>query len=163
MPTLPQGGLTGQSQGQIHSVFHERLTALRTAAAQAHNSLQGRHQRTWNIPTGLATALMQIGELHKPAFDRTAINNAYEQATADPKAAGTVGDVISCRLQIDYLAAEERAFRSRHCSLPRSFCLGHGRKYGQGQGKVWNETFGVEAAVASFIAAGGATPVTGAP
>lgn len=161
MPNRPSGGPTGQTKGQIDEKFHDLLVSLRTHAAIAHNAVRGRHQTQWYVPPGLQTALLDVAKLHQPAFDRTKLNDAYEAATLDPKNAGTVGDVISYKLQIDYIASMERAFRARHSSLVRSFCHGAGRRYGQGHGKVWDDQYGVEAGVASFIAAGGAS-MTGA-
>lgn len=161
MADMPQGGRTGQSMGRIHDVFHNRLTDLRDQAKQMQNALQGKHQRKWQIPSDYDGGLLAVADLHEPAFNRQAINTNYEEATKDPKAAGTVGDVISLKLQLDYNACEERAFRARHMTLPRAMCLGHGRRFGQGQGNLWGATDGIEAVAASYISAGGAASGVG--
>lgn len=156
MPSAPLGGRTGKTMGKVHEVFHARLSELRDQAKKIQNAFQGKEQRQWQIPSGYTGSLMDIAKLHEPAFDRQEINTTYETATKDPNNAGTVGDVISLKLQIDYNACEERAFRARHTTLCRAMCLGHGRRFGQGQGNLWDEVNGVEAVISAFIAAGGA-------
>lgn len=159
MAEKPQGGLTGEKMGEVHVVFHNRLTDLRDQAKRMHNALQGKAQRQWQIPSDFTGSLLDIAELHNPSFDRTKINDNYEQAVKDPDKPGTNGDVIGLKLQIDYNACEERAFRARHTTLCRAMCLGHARRYGQGHGGLWGSPsdprLGIEAAVSGFIAAGG--------
>lgn len=157
MADVPRGGKTGKKMGNIHATFHDRLQDLQTQARQMHNALQGKAQRQWQIPQGYSRSLMAISSLHSPAFDRTAINDNYEAATRDPANPGTVGDVIGLKLQIDYVACEERAFRARHASYCRTVCLGHARRYGQGQGSLWDGKMGIEGLVAGYIAGGGST------
>jgi|JI9StandDraft_2_1071091.scaffolds.fasta_scaffold50658_3 hypothetical protein len=161
MPDMPQGGRTGTQMAKVHPVFHNRLEELKKQAQQAHNALQGRHQRVWQVPASLSGSLLDIASLHTPAFDRDPVNAEYEQATEDPQNAGTNGDIIALKLQIDYNASEERAFRARHTTLCRAMCLGHGRRIGQGQGTLWGDKDapgGVESVVVAFIAAGGVKP-----
>ena len=149
------GTLKGQKKAEVHEVFANRLTELRDAAAKAVNSFQGKDHRVWNVPTGLSTALLDIANLHLPAFDRTPINEQYVELTAKTETAGTTGDIISLKLQVDYNAAEERAFRTRHMTMSRAFCMGHGRRYGQAYGNLWNAQRGVEGVIAAYQAAGG--------
>lgn len=155
MAEMPQGGSTGRTQARVHTVFHKRLEDLRLQAKKAHNALQGKHQRAWQIPSDYTGDLMAIANLHTPSFEREAINTNYETATASPQSAGTNGDLIALKLQIDYNACEERAFRARHTSLCRAMCLGHGRRIGQGHGNIWDSKYGIESVVAAYIAAGG--------
>lgn len=162
MPDAPQGGVKGKTQGSVHPVFTRRLTDLREQAKKAHNALQGKCQREWQIPADFAGSLLDIATLHQPAFERTPINDNYETVTKDPQNAGTVGDVISLKLQIDYNACEERAFRARHTTLCRAMCIAHGRRFGQGQGNLWDQKTGIEAVMAAFGAAGGANQAGGA-
>lgn len=155
MPDAPAGGRTGRVMGRVHSVCHDRLTELREQARRAHNAIQGKTQRQWQIPSTLTGSILNVPQLHEPAFNRDEINANYAEATRDPGNPGTVGDVIGLKLQIDYIACEERAFRARHTTLCRAFCLANGRRYGQGWGNVWDPKNGVEAAIAAFFAAGG--------
>ncbi len=156
MPEMPQGGRTGQVMGKVHAVFHTRLSDLREQAKLMQNAMQGKAHRSWQIPEGFTGSLLDIAQLHNPAFDRGELNTNYETATSDPSKAGTTGDLISLKLQIDYNACEERAFRARHTTLCRAMCLGHGRRYGQGHGNLWDDKNGIEAVMSAFIAAGGA-------
>jgi hypothetical protein len=151
-----QGGRKGKSKATVHEVFRARVRELRSQAVAAHNAHQGKSQRSWQVPEVLETSLMAIADLHKPAFDRDEINTQYSEVTKSPDEAGTMGDVIALKLQLDYNACEERAFRARHTTLCRAMCLGHGRRVGHGHGGVWDPEVGVEGEVASFIAAGGA-------
>ncbi len=103
--------------------------------------------------------LHDVPHLHDPAFDRTEINTNYEEAMQTMKRIGTVGDIIALKLQIGYVATEERAFRARHSSVCRSIAHMHGRLAGHGLG-----TGGVFPAVRKTvddaIKAGGATQQT---
>ena len=157
MPLGSQGGTKGKPKATIDPVFTGRLRELREQAKNLHNAHQGKAQRNWQIPEDMTTSLLDIKNLHMPAFDREELNNQYAEVTKDADNAGTIGDVISIKMQLDYNAMEERAFRARHTTFCRSMCLGQGRRYGQGHGAVWSPTQGIEAEAAAFLAAGGAT------
>lgn len=157
MPEGSEGGRKGNAQATVHEVFRKRLQELRENAVKAHNALQGKNQRSWEVPKDMTTSLFNIAQLHQPAFDRQAINDEYSKIMKSPDDAGTVGDVIALKLQVDYNACEERAFRARHNSICRAMCLGHGRRVGHGQGGLWDPEIGIEGEVASFIASGGAS------
>ena len=150
------GGPRGSTKASVSTVFTQRLRELQQNADDMQKAFQGEGQRTWQVPTELETSLLDIAKLHDPAFDREEINNEYQNATNDPTNAGTTGDVIALKLQIDYNAMEERAFRHRHMSLCRAMCAGHGRRRGQGRGILWTAGKGVEREFTSIIAAGGA-------
>ncbi len=162
MPEMPQGGRTGQVKAKVHEVFRKRLVDLRDQAKMMQNAMQGKAQRAWQVPADFTGSLLQISKLHEPAFNREPINTEYETATNDPNSAGTSGDLISLKLQLDYNACEERAFRARHVTLCRAMCLGHGRRFGQGHGNLWDDKNGIEAVMSAFIAAGGAAQGGGA-
>jgi len=156
MPLGKYGGNKGKTKATPDATFTDRLRELQRQAKETQNALQGKHQRQWQVPSVLKTSLLDVPNLHKPAFAREELNKQYDTVTKDIAAPGTNGDVIAIKMQIDYNAMEERAFRSRHTSMCRATCLGHARRYGQGHGSVWAATRGIEGEVASFIAAGGA-------
>lgn len=52
-------------------------------------------------------------------FNRDVANLAYQQAYDPANPAGT-GEAMSVKYQVDILAAAERAFRLRHCSVLRA-------------------------------------------
>lgn len=158
--TTPQGGRRGTSKAQVHEVIRRRLADLQKQAQQLQNAQQGKHQRIWQIPSDYEGSTLDVPNLHNPSFDRESVNEEYIALTTSPENAGTMGDVISLKMQIDYNASEERAFRARHATMARSMCLAHGRRYGQGHGNLWDPAYGVEAAMAAWIAQGGAQPGT---
>lgn len=153
--TISEGTIRGKQLGEIHQVFVERLKELQANAVNLQNAFQGKAHRKWQVPSMIETSLLDVSKLHEPAFNRESINTQYDQVTKDRESAGTVGDVISLKLQLDYNACEERAFRARHMSLCRAFCIGHGRRIGQGHGNIWSRNNGIEAMAAGYLAAGG--------
>lgn len=157
MPEKPEGGRKGSTKASVTGVFTNRLRDLHKRAKQMQNAQQGKHQRQWMIPEDMQAEILDVPQLHFNSWDRTEINDQYAQVTKDPAAAGTNGDIISLKLQMDYNACEERAFRARHATLCRVMCLAHGRRFGQGHGEMWFPGKGIEAEVAAFIAAGGAS------
>lgn len=65
------------------------------------------------------------------AFDRSALNNQYVALLNDLTQASPVGSTMVTKLQIDYIAAMERAFRTRHYSSVRARIHAAGRRAGQ--------------------------------
>lgn len=153
-------GLRGKPQSQVDPVFSERLAQLRADCQRQLDGLRGDAQRRWcntASPAGSPLPLdpADIAGLHRPHFDRTGLNTTYAQVVRSFEDAGTVAETIAIKLQLDYLAAEERAWRVRHSSLPRALCHAHGRRAAQAdRGRVFRA---VELAVAEILAAGGAS------
>lgn len=58
----------------------------------------------------------------KAPFDRQGLNTKYEEIHRDAANAGTTGDVIAVKVQADWLAMAERAFRVRQASVCRDNC-----------------------------------------
>jgi len=154
MPEGTAGGLKGQPKATVHPVFAKRLEDLKEQAQNLYKALQAAEHRKWQIPKDFTKDLFLIKQLHEPPFVREPINTEYKTVTQDPDSAGTNGDVISLKLQLDYNAGEERMFRHRHASLARNICNGHGRRYGHGEGRTFPAT---REEVERFIAAGGAS------
>ena len=150
-----QGGRRGNTQASIASVFSKRLKELKQQADECQKAFQGDGQRKWQVPEDLQASLLDIPELHKDAFDRQELNDQYEAAMKSPNGAGTNGDVVALKLQIDYNACEERAFRTRHMTLCRAMAHGHGRRRGQAKGSLWDSGSGISREITSLIAAGG--------
>ena len=105
-------------------------------------------QRKWQIPeaNGWDLNLFSISDMNN-AFDRATINEVYlrAQMKTDPvgdfdKAPAGEGRVSDCqvlKLQIDYMAVRERAFRLRHATSIR--CKMHGATRRRGHSS-WNAT-----------------------
>jgi hypothetical protein len=77
------------------------------------------------------------GDLHdlvgmNSAFSRDVLNSMYSAALFDPNTGGTVGDCITAKAQIDWIATMERAFRTRHASRIRCAAHASARRRGHG-------------------------------
>lgn len=144
----------GNKKGKVWPVFSNFLKGLQEQADSQASAVAGSGFGTWNIPSDLgASHLFDIGSLHDPSFDRDDINANYQQCFQDGSNPGTTGDVIGLKLQIEYLAAAERAFRLRHASTARLICLSGGRRYWHGNGPVFPH---IEESVGKAITAGAA-------
>jgi hypothetical protein len=130
--------MQGKKKARVHETFSNRVKELRAGAKKLAESLQGgdEQQRVWDIPEALADKdLTDVPNLHDPAFDRNEMNANYDETMADAASPGTVGDVMGLKVQIDYVAAEERAFRLRHATSTRCIVVAHGRLAGHGHDK----------------------------
>ncbi len=130
----------GIPKAEIFAVFSDRVSQLSTDLAMSvADSMRGRAQRDWYIPKGWRGEdrdLLDIPQLHMPDFDRDLINRRYGQCvTETPK--GTSGDIIALKLQMEYLAAEERAIRLRHATPVRCIIHGGVRRNGHMQSRVF--------------------------
>ena len=153
MPEGAQGGKKAAAKGQLLPVFTDRIADLRLQAQRTHNAIQGRHQRRWAVPEG-QESLLDIENLHVPAFDRQELNDQYTELTESVESAGTTADVMANKQQIAYVAVEERAFRARHSTICRAFCHGHGRRYGHGQGSLLSPAGGITKNLSTLLQAG---------
>jgi len=110
------------ARSRIHSVFQKLISAFKEQTTKIAEAQQGPGQRVWQAPDDWVGDPFNIAETHKPAFDRQEINTNYLELHAKDSEAG-VGDAGSLKIQLDYTAVAERAFRSRHASNIR--CLAH--------------------------------------
>lgn len=126
----------GQTKGTIDSVFSKRIEDLEKSARTTADSFRYAYTdyRKWSTPDGVKN-LMHVPSMHMPTWDRNSINQIYSAQilNGDPQSGGTCGDLIAMKLQNDFLAAEERAFRLRHASYTRCGAMMHGRFNGQGR------------------------------
>lgn len=144
------------SKGKVHDVFTARIAGLRGEADAMFEAFRGNQQRVWQAADKALHSLTDVENMHKGIFDREEINANYSQIAEDQENLGSGGDVAGLKLQIDYLAVEERAFRVRHMSLSRAFHHAHARARGQGKGPLWGENSGVMSLVKHCLRAGGA-------
>lgn len=143
---------TGQKKGQVHEVFKKRLENLQENAGKNYKGQKFEDQRVWDIPKDLgAQHLFEIAKLHDTSFDRSEMNANYVTCLADGKNPGTCGDTISLTMQVDYNAAEERAFRSRHASPVRCMAHAAARTRGRDVGPTFSR---IEEDAANSLAAG---------
>lgn len=149
--------MQGQTQAQLDSVFTDRLNALQTDADGQAQAYTGGPARPWQVPDEIKS-LFDIANLHTPAYDRDDLNGLYQQIMGAGSNPGTTADVIAIKTQIDYVASEERAFRTRHTSLCRALAHAHGRRNGHGNGPVFALT---QRQTSTTLAAGGQAGGTG--
>lgn len=140
---------------RVDSKFRARMVELRRNAQLTYKSAQGEAQRNWSVPVVNRSSLLDIPNMHKPAFDRNTINTAYDQIMLGAEE-GSAGDIIALRTQLSVIAAEERAFRHRYMSLPRAIANAHGRQYGQGEGDLFSPN-GLEGDISNMFKAGALT------
>ena len=146
----------GTKKADVLPPFNTRLKELKQQAEKQAEEFKGTGSRAWNIPEDLtATHLFKdISLLHgdeDTGFDRTKINKKYEECFQNAQDPGTTGDVIGLKLQMDYLAAAERAFRFRHASVPRLLTHAMCRRWFQAKGPTFSF---IEQAVSNVIKAG---------
>lgn len=134
----PQPTTRATSRGQVHTAFINRLRELMERGFNFSEAFRGSGQRKWNVPDDLtAVNLMAIDQLHKPSFDREKINTNYSECFQDKDNMGTCGDVVSLKFQMDYNAAEERAFRFRHATVCRNLAHALARRRAHGDGPTF--------------------------
>lgn len=137
----------GVPKSTLIATFKERVADLeRKANAQSEHFRQFASTRPWHTPDSMANSdLLDVPALHEPAWNRDEANRIYalDVLTQD---AGTHGDLISLKRQIDFMAVEERAWRVRHATFARCAALAHGRI--DGHGKINNSVFSMVRAAA---------------
>ena len=134
--------------GQINNLKEDarRVYVASLAGSDTNGNLSSSNldQRRWQVPLGIdITDPAGIGT----AFDRSKINLIYIRALTKgpplglgdnaPEGEGRVSDCQVEKIQLDYLAAQERAFRLRHASSVR--CVMHAANRRRGQ-SIWNDT-----------------------
>jgi hypothetical protein len=146
----------GVKKGEVDSAFSARINDLeKKARAIADQFKNYNSPRPWFMPDTVEDPL-DVPSLHAPTWERNGINQLYatEVLSGPGNKGGTVGDLIAMKWQADFMAAEERAFRTRHASLARCAALAHGRL--DGHGKIGKSIFSfLKDAVQLHIDAGG--------
>ncbi len=146
----------GTTKGIVDGKFTARVTNLEERAQKAAEHFKTQSGfRDWNVPAELHDPL-DVPSLHVPAWERNSINQLYSESIlrGPGKSGGTCGDLIAMKWQADFMAAEERAFRTRHASYTRAMAAMHGRLKGHGKAGVSIFSF-LKDAVQSWIDAGG--------
>lgn len=148
----------GTKKGEVDSQFEKRVKELEEAAKKMADQFKTFNSyRPWHTPKGTGD-LLDVPALHMPAWERNNINQLYsETVLAGPGAeSGTCGDLIAMKWQADFMAAEERAFRTRHASYARCASFMHGRMKGHGTAKTGIFAF-LKDGIQALIDAGGMT------
>lgn len=126
----------GKPKGQVDEKFQQRIDDLERQARMAADQYKSNQTyRPWARPPGYETRDMSdVPGLHMPAWDRDNINRLYSETILGQPGyeSGTTGDLIAMKWQADFMAVEERAFRTRHASRARCMAHMHGRLDGHG-------------------------------
>lgn len=150
----------GVSKGKIDPVFENRIKDLSESAKSTAESFKRSYNdyRKWSTPKGVSD-LWHVPSMHMPTWDRYNINKLYSAdiLNGDPDSGGTCADLIAMKVQNDFLAAEERAFRLRHASYTRCVTLMHGRFDGQGRPETNMFKF-IQTSIEKIIDAGRPSP-----
>jgi hypothetical protein len=125
----------GEPKGVVDAKFKDRVSDLEKKARAAADYFRDHGTyRDWHMPDAVKDPL-DVPSLHNDAWDRNEINRIYsdEVLKGPGNVGGTCGDLIAMKWQADFMAVEERAFRTRHASMVRCAALAHGRLDGHGQ------------------------------
>ena len=123
-----------QQLASVHDVFSDLLVRLQAASLVHAKAAISQVQQQWDGPAPVGSWSGNPLELDTlaDAFDRDEVNDEYVTClTSVPP--GTTGDVSSLRMQVDYVAGAERAYRTRHCSSIRAAMHAAARRQGHGQ------------------------------
>jgi hypothetical protein len=125
----------GTSKGVVDPKFEARIKELETKAEKMATQFRTYSTyREWHVPEKVEDP-MHVPSLHVDTWERNNINIKYSSdILAGPgKKGGTCGDLIAMKWQADFMAEEERAFRTRHASFVRCAAIAHGRLNGHGK------------------------------
>jgi hypothetical protein len=146
----------GQQKASVMPSFNARIDDLIAKAKEWSDALRYGRPRRWYVPDGTKEPL-DVPSLSVPAWERNDINQKYSvDVCGDASSPGTSADAMGLKWQADFMAVEERAFRTRHASLPRCMAAAHGRLSGHGNptGGVFNQ---LREATGTTISDGGLT------
>jgi hypothetical protein len=127
--------MTATPKGKIDEKFADRVNDLRDKAkSQSTHFKTHSGTRSWHTPENMKSRdLLDVPNLHEPAWNRDALNQLYADTILALKDGGVVGDLVGVKRQINFMAVEERAWRLRHASKSRCLAASHGRLDGHGQ------------------------------
>ncbi|NDD53044.1 hypothetical protein EBZ39_04055 [bacterium] len=125
----------GTQKGVVDSNFEKRVKDLEEKARKMSEHFRDHNTyRPWHTPENVKDPL-DVPSLHNKTWDRNNINQLYSEEIVGKAGdeSGTDGDAQAMKIQADFMAAEERAFRTRHASMIRCASFAHGRMDGHGK------------------------------
>lgn len=121
----------GTSRGKLDPKFIARINQLEDRAGQMAATFRySGDARPWHTPDEMKQKdLLDVPNLHTPSWERDDINRVYSEEVLKGagEQGGTTADLIAMKWQADFMATEERAFRTRHASYARCISFMHGR------------------------------------
>jgi len=121
-----------KSTARLSKRFQKQIEGSRDTAEAAWKAMQNtgqlkQHQINKNEWDG---DVFNYEGMRSP-FDKTENEEDVRESIKDSKSPGVVGDLIVSVMQGDYLAVQERSFRSRHTTRVRATIHRSARAYGQ--------------------------------
>lgn len=115
----------------ITSRYSAQQAVLKAQAQSVYLEATNQSERTWHVPDGNGLAWQGdpqdlAGLSH--AFDRSEEAATYAASLGTTE--GSVGDAMALKVQHDYLALQERAYRARHMSPIRGVMHAAARRVG---------------------------------
>jgi hypothetical protein len=105
----------------LNTEFTDQLTALKDTADANADAVCGDTQRKWYLPPlGAWSGDPYDIPNTRYAFDRSSLNADYINVISDIPQRGRQGEAMILKLQLDYIIALERSFRTRQASIIRS-------------------------------------------
>lgn len=118
--------------GKVDAAFSKRISDLEQKAQKISSAFRNQSYMEWHMPDEVQDPL-DVPSLDK-AWARNSINQEYDKLVGkQADASGSVGGAAAMKMQADFLAVEERAFRTRHASFVRCAAMAHGRLDGHGK------------------------------
>jgi hypothetical protein len=127
----PKGG----PKAKVDPKFEDRVKDLEDKANDFSEHFRNHTRfRKWHTPEKV-TDILDVPSIDNPTWDRNDINELYSEQIVGKAGdqAGSFGDAQAMKWQADFMAVEERAFRTRHASFVRCASLAHGRLNGHGK------------------------------
>lgn len=128
------GQPSGAGKANVDPKFDERVKDLELRAEDfAEHFRNHTKYRKWHTPEKV-TDILDVPSIDNPTWDRNSANQLYSDTIVGQygDGAGSMGDAMAMQWQIDFMAVEERAFRTRHASMIRCASFAHGRLKGHG-------------------------------
>lgn len=121
------------SKAEIRDRFSQQIAAVADSMDALGQGQIAQAQRKWP-ELDLADWNGDLSNLEgvSSAFDRSENGDDVVAAIRDPADPGVTGDLAASILQGDWLAALERAWRSRHLTRPRLYLHAAARRKGHG-------------------------------
>lgn len=119
----------------VDGKFQKRVEDLEKRAKDFSEHFRNHTKwRKWHTPEEVKD-LLDVPSIDNPTWDRNSLNRNYSQSIVAEAgdASGSFGDAMATKWQIDFMAVEERAFRTRHASMIRCASHVHGRLDGHGK------------------------------
>jgi hypothetical protein len=121
----------GTTKGKIDDKFSARVEELEKAAVKMAEQFRKASNgvRPWHTPKDTANLLRTLKRCTCRRGTVTEINKIYsgEVLNGTGKDSGTLADLVAMKIQNDFMACEERAFRVRHATPVRCAAVMHGR------------------------------------